>query len=159
MRDTARQTPDDAGSAAMELITFRVGGQDFCVDAIDVKEIRGWTPATLLPNSPPYVRGVINLRGAVLPIVDLAARLALPATEPTARHVVVVVWIGKALVGLLVDAVCDIHKVPRDGLQPTADLGPESLGGLVAALITLGDRTVALLAPDRILPAIEEPAP
>ena len=65
------------GRSARELIAFRIGEQEFCVDIMSVREIRGWTPATPLPHAPSYVRGVINLRGAVLPIVDLAARLGL----------------------------------------------------------------------------------
>src|ERR1700684_2210346 len=92
------------GGAARELISFRVGAQEFCVDIMAVREIRGWTAATALPQSPTYVRGVINLRGAVLPIVDLAARLGFASADPTARHVIIVTQIGDQLVGLLVDA-------------------------------------------------------
>src|SRR6516162_5660498 len=64
-----------------ELISFRIGEQEFCVDIMSVREIRGWTAATPLPKSPDFVRGVINLRGAVLPIIDLSARLGLGFTE------------------------------------------------------------------------------
>jgi len=149
------QNPD----ASVELISFQVGGQDFCVDAMSVKEIRGWTPATLLPDSPPCVRGVINLRGAVLPIVDLAARLALPDAEPTSRHVVIVVWIGSRLVGLLVDAVHDISTVPRDDLRPAPSLRSEVLDWLITAVFTINGRTLALLALDQILPSLDELAP
>ena len=93
---------------ASELISFRIGAQEFCVDIMAVREIRGWTPATPLPQAPSYVRGVINLRGAVLPIVDLSARLGLGDTEPSVRNVIIVVRIGTRLVGLLVDAVSEI---------------------------------------------------
>ena len=89
--------------AGRELISFRVGAQEFCVDIMDVREIRGWTPATALPRSPGFVRGVINLRGAVLPIVDLAARLGFESADPTARHVIIVAQIGAQLVGLPVE--------------------------------------------------------
>ncbi|MDP3767438.1 MAG: chemotaxis protein CheW [Dehalococcoidia bacterium] len=143
---------------ALELITFRVADQDFCVEAVDVKEIRGWTSATPTPDSPDYVRGVINLRGAVLPIVDLAARLNLPSPEPSSRHVFIVVWIKRRLVGLLVDAVCDIVSAPAEAVQPTPSLQSGALETLVAALVTVGDRMVALLALDDILP-VREAAP
>lgn len=159
MLDQATQDPGQADGAPVELITFRVGAQDFCVEATKVKEMRGWTSATLLPDSPAYVRGVINLRGAILPIVDLAARLELAETDATARHVVIVVWIGKRLVGLLVDAVCDILTVSSEMLQPTPSLKSETVESLVAALVTVGDRMVALLDLDRVLPAFEEQAP
>lgn len=94
-----------------ELIAFRIGAQEFCVDIMSVREIRGFTPATVLPRAPSFVRGVINLRGAVLPIVDLAARLGFPATDPTVRHVIMVVQVERQVVGLLVDAVLDILTV------------------------------------------------
>lgn len=158
MLDPMRQGGVDA-DGAMELITFRVGVQDFCVPAVSVKEIRGWTPATLLPDSPAYVRGAINLRGAVLPIVDLAARLELPETTPTARHVVIVVWIAGRLVGLLVDAVCDIVTVSSDALQPTPGLRSEIMQTLITALVTVDERMIALLSLDHVLPALEETAP
>src|SRR5262245_43928106 len=94
-----------------ELISFRIGKQEFCVDVMTVREIRGWTPTTPLPHAPQYVRGVINLRGVVLPVIDLGGRLGLQMAEPTARHVIIVARIAGQIVGLLVDAVCDILTV------------------------------------------------
>src|SRR5271167_2234296 len=90
-------------AARRELIAFRIGEQIFCVDVMSVREIRGWTPATPLPQAPAFVRGVINLRGSVLPIVDLAARLGFALAEPSARHAIVVAQIGHQIVGLLVE--------------------------------------------------------
>ena len=80
-----------ATAEGQEFVTFRIGHQEFAVEIIAVREIRGWTPETMLPHAPPYVRGVINLRGTVLPILDLATRLSLPSTSPTPRHVIMVV--------------------------------------------------------------------
>src|SRR6185369_16962312 len=110
-----------------ELISFRIGDQEFCVDIMSVREIRGWTAATPLPRTPDFVRGVINLRGAVLPIIDLSARLGLGATEPEARHVIIVCRIASQMVGLLVDAVSDILTVTDDLVQPTPDVGCEQV--------------------------------
>src|SRR5215471_11376522 len=83
-----------AGGKVQELIAFRIAGQEFAIDVLSIREIRGFTPATPLPQAPAFVRGVINLRGTVLPIVDLAARLGFAATEPSARHAIVVAQIG-----------------------------------------------------------------
>ena len=88
---------------------------------MSVREIRGWTPATALPHAPAYVRGVINLRGSVLPIVDLAERLGFPQTEATQRHVIIVVQVDAQIVGLLVDAVSDI--LSHDDRAHPADAG------------------------------------
>jgi len=141
-----------------ELISFRVADQEYCVDIMSVREIRGWTPATSLPASPAYVRGVINLRGTVLPVVDLAERLGLPASVPSERHVIVVVWIDGQLVGLLVDAVCDILAVTQDMLQPTPDIAAQDVQAFVEALIHVDERMIGLINLDHVLPASQSQA-
>src|SRR3546814_16586948 len=82
-----------------QLITFQIGEQFLGVDIMAIREIRAWSPTTLLPHVPDYVRGVINLRGNVLPVIDLAARLGWGLTEPTGRHVILVVRIDEQLHG------------------------------------------------------------
>jgi len=141
-----------------ELIAFRIGAQEFCVDIMSVREIRGWTPATALPQSPGFVRGVINLRGAVLPIVDLAARLGFPSAEPTARHVIIVAQIGSQVVGLLVDAVSDILTVMDGSVQPTPDVASEMAKTFVRGVLAVEGRMISLIALDNLLPAQEREA-
>ncbi len=141
-----------------ELIAFRIGAQEFCVDIMSVREIRGWTPATALPQSPGFVRGVINLRGAVLPIVDLAARLGFPPAEPTARHVIIVAQIGSQIVGLLVDAVSDILTVTDGSVQPTPDVASEMAKTFVRGVLAVEGRMISLIALDNLLPAQEREA-
>ena len=142
-----------------ELMAFRIGTQEFCVDIMAVREIRGFAPATPLPQSPSFVRGVINLRGAVLPIVDLSARLGLGPAEPTARHVIMVVQIdsplGNQIVGLLVDAVSDILTVPGDAVQPTPDVASEMAKMFVRGVLAIEGRMISLIALDNVLPAVE----
>lgn len=146
------------GADSQELISFRIGQQEFCVDIMAVREIRGWTPATPLPQTPAFVRGVINLRGAVLPIVDLASRLGLGTAEPTARHVIIVVRIGEQMVGLLVDAVCDILTVTQDMLQPTPDVSCEQVKTFVKGIMAIEGRMISLISLDRVLPSLEAEA-
>jgi purine-binding chemotaxis protein CheW len=86
-----------------ELITFEVEGQVFGLDIMAIREIRAWTPTTRLPRVPHYVAGVVNLRGTVLPVVDLAARLGWRATEPTPRHAIIVTQLGTQIGGWIVD--------------------------------------------------------
>src|ERR1700752_5140822 len=104
-----------------ELIAFHVGTQEFCVDVTSIREIRGWTVATALPHSPDFVCGVINLRGLVLPISDLARRLGLPRTEPTARNAIIVAEIGEQVAGLLVESVSDIFTASEEQIQATPE--------------------------------------
>lgn len=136
-----------------EFIVFRVGRQEFCIDIMSVREIRGWSPATALPHTPSYLRGVINLRGAVLPIVDLADRLGFAATEASARHVIIVVQIGEQIVGVLVDAVSDILTEPLDRIQPPPDIVADAVREFVRGVLTIDGRMIGLVRLDGIMPA------
>jgi purine-binding chemotaxis protein CheW len=141
-----------------ELISFRIGAQEFCVDIMAVREIRGWTAATALPQSPSFVRGVINLRGAVLPIVDLAARLGFESTDASDRHVIIVAQIGAQMVGLLVDAVSDILTVTDDAIQPTPDVASDTAKTFVRGLLAIDGRMISLVGLDHVLPESEREA-
>jgi len=147
--------PSTNPGAARELISFRVGVQEFCVDIMAVREIRGWTAATQLPRSPSFVCGVINLRGAVLPIVDLANRLGFERAEPTARHVIIVAQIGAQMVGLLVDAVSDILTVTDDVIQPTPEVASDTAKTFVRGLLAIDGRMISLIGLDRLLPDLD----
>jgi purine-binding chemotaxis protein CheW len=146
-----------AGPAAQsrELIAFRIGEQEFCVDIMAIREIRGWTKTTALPRSPAYVRGVVNLRGAVLPIVDLSQRLGFAVTDPTERSVIIVAQIGHQQVGLLVDAVSDIITVTAKDIQPTPDVASDLVKTFVHGILAIEGRMISLISLDRVLPDFE----
>ncbi|WP_061929661.1 chemotaxis protein CheW [Aureimonas sp. AU22] len=149
-------TKSHEAERARELIAFRVAEQEFCVDITSVREIRGFAAATPLPHTPGFVTGVINLRGAVLPIVDLSLRLGFGPTEPTARSVIIVVMVGNQLVGLLVDAVSDILTVVDENLQPTPDLASEIARSFVRGVIALEGRMISLISTESVLPPSAE---
>ena len=138
-----------------ELIAFRIGDQEFCVDIRAVREIRGWAPATPLPGAPAYVRGVINLRGAVLPIVDLSGRLGLGSAVPSARHVIIVARLGMRTVGLLVEAVSNILSISEDAIQATPDVACDTVRSFVKGVIPMDGRMISLIALDGLLPEAE----
>ena len=136
-----------------ELVTFLLGAQEFCVDIMAVREIRGWTAATPLPHSPPSVRGVINLRGAVLSIIDLASQFGLPTREATARDVIIVVEVGGQLTGLLVDAVTGILSVEGHTILPppvAAALGDENP---IEGVLAIENRMLSLVQLEQVIPA------
>jgi purine-binding chemotaxis protein CheW len=139
-------------SANREFVAFRVGAQEFCIDIMGVREIRGWTPATPLPHAPVYVRGVINLRGAVLPIVDLAMRFGLGLTEPTPRSVIIVVQVYQQVVGLLVDAVSDILTTSEASMQPTPDIASDMAKTFVKGVYALDGRMISIVTLESVLP-------
>ena len=145
-------TDQTIDAARPEVISFRVGGQEFCIEVLSVREIRGWTPTTPVPNAPSYVLGVVNLRGTVLPVLDLAARLGLPAATPSARHVIIVAWIGERLVGLLVDAVSEIVSIGDGMVQPVPDMASEAVRSVVKGMLTIDERLTSLILLDNLLP-------
>ena len=151
------EVTSNVAGADRELIAFRIGEQEFCVDIMNVREIRGWTPATPLPRSPSYMKGEINLRGIVLPIIDLGARFGLKTAEPTARHVIMVAHIGNRLVGLLVDAVSDIVQLSDAAIQPTPDVASEQVKSFVKGIFAVeGGRMISLIDLNHVLPAESE---
>jgi purine-binding chemotaxis protein CheW len=147
-----------AGGSASEFVAFRIGEQEFCIDIMSVREIRGWTPATALPHAPSYVRGVINLRGSVLPIVDLSERLGFPPTEATARQVIIVVQVGGKIIGLLVDAVSDILSQSRDAIQPTPEVATSDVKSFIRGVLAIDGRMIGLVELDSLMPAPTEEA-
>lgn len=152
------QTQAMEAAEPRKVVAFRIGNQEFCVDIMSVREIRCWTPATPLPRSPDFVRGVINLRGFVLPIVDLAARFGFPPAEPTAQNVIIVTQIGQRTVGLLVDAVSDILTVTDDLVQPTPDIASDIAATFVRGVFVIEGRMISFVALDGVVPATEREA-
>jgi purine-binding chemotaxis protein CheW len=138
-----------------ELIAFNIGSQEFCISTVSVREIRGWTPATALPHAPAFVLGVVNLRGVVLPIVDLAVRLGFPPTEPTARHAIIVVEFGSQVAGLLVDGVSDIFTAGEEQIQPTPDIAAETAKLYLRGVIAMEGRLIGVIDIPNLLPSPE----
>lgn len=136
---------EKSDSGDVELLTFRVGEHEYSVDIMSVREIRGWTPTTSLPHAPAYVRGVINLRGTVLPVLDLARRLGLEDEGPDERNVIIVVDSGGKTVGLRVDAVSDILTIPSSDMQAPPEVAGEDTTTFVRALTLIEGRMVRIL--------------
>lgn len=135
-----------------QLLSVRVGDQEFAMSIMAIREIRGWITSTPLPHAPSYIKGMINLRGTVLAIIDLAARLGLPSRDPTPASVVVVVEMGDKAVGLLVDAVSDIITVTEDMRQVTPDTGEAVSRAYIESLIMINQRIIGILSLTAVIP-------
>ena len=133
-----------------EFITFEIGDRRLGIDIMAIREIRAWSPATPIPNAPSHVRGVVNLRGVVLPVLDLSQRLGWGATEPTGRHVIIVVRVGEQLQGIIVDAVSDIVTGGPEQLQPVPDVGQTRAAAFLDGIATIDGRLIMILGLDRI---------
>lgn len=147
--------PDSFGTHQAEFVSFVSGGQGYCIEVARVREIRRWSPVTTLPHAPGYFLGVMNLRGAVIPIIDLALRLGLAATLPTPRHVVLIVAAGNRTVGLLVDSVARILKVPREALRGVPLL-PSDTSLLINGMIAFEGAALRVLDTDAVAPLLSE---
>jgi purine-binding chemotaxis protein CheW len=132
-------------SVPSELLTFRLGDQEYSLDIMCVREIRGWTRTTPLPHAPKHMKGVINLRGTVLPVMDLAERLGMESREHTERNVIIVVKHKDSMTGLLVDAVSDIIALTESDLQPPPEMSTNSQAGVIKALTLLDERMIRVL--------------
>lgn len=134
----------------IQLITVTIGDEEYGVDIMEVREIKAWTDTTALPNTPRFVRGVINLRGAVLPIYDLRARFGLGLTEPSKLHVVVIVAVEEKSIGILVDAVSDILIISKEDVRPVPEMERSIDEAYLSGLVTVEGRMVALLAVEKL---------
>ena len=128
-----------------ELITFQVVGQLFGLDIMSIREIRAWSPVTRLPGVPDYVSGVVNLRGTVLPVMDLAARLGWEATEATPRNPIIVTDVDSQMRGLIVHSVNDIVSLTEDSLQQPDGASHDNIAQFIEGLAPLGDEMVIVL--------------
>jgi purine-binding chemotaxis protein CheW len=144
-----------------QYLTFMLAGEEYGVDILRVQEIKGWDSVTPIPNTPEYIRGVINLRGTIVPIIDLRRRFNLEAVEYGPVTVVIVLKVedpesGKSRVmGLVVDAVSDVYNVPEEAIKPAPDFGSVVDVNFVQGLATLENTMVIVLNIDRLLNANE----
>lgn len=147
--------PDEAVESVedqIELLTFSIGEQDYALDIMLVREIRNWSKPTPLPKAASYVRGVINLRGTVLPILDLAERLELESENRNERAVFVVIKAEERLFGIVVDSVSGILTVGATAIQEPPHMGEDDSDSCVRGLILEEHRLIRVLSVDRLAP-------
>lgn len=136
-----------------EVVAFRVADQDFCFDIMSVREIRGWTETTTLPHAQSYVKGVINLRGNVVPVVDLSERLGFGETEPSARHVIIIAVVDGQTIGLLADVVSDILSVRDDAMHPVPEMVADQVKAFISGVVLVEERMIRKLDLSRVVPS------
>lgn len=149
MTDEQKQT--DHGER--EYVAFRVGQEEYSIEITRVREIRRWTNATRLPHAPPYLTGVVNLRGSVVPVVDFSCRLGGERTETTERHTIIIIEGDKQTIGLLVDSVSDILSAGEEHMQPTPQIAPPEVHEVIEGLLVVGDRILRRVQVRNILEA------
>ncbi len=141
---------------AGQYLTFMLAGEEYGVDILRVQEIKGWNPATVIPNTPAYVLGVINLRGEIVPVVDMRMRFNLPKSTYSTGTVIIVVKIhhddSSRTVGLVVDAVSEVYRLEPSQIQMSPDFGGSISTAFVRGLATVENKMLILLEVNKLIP-------
>ncbi len=149
---TTMERPRGMTGRGNELLSIRLGGQEFAISIMAIREIRGWVAVTHLPHAPSYILGMINLRGTVLVVIDLAQRLGLGGQEPNPASVIVVVEANNRVVGLLVDEVCDIITVTEAMRQETPSIEHGASQDFIEGLVMIEERIISVIAVNAVVP-------
>jgi purine-binding chemotaxis protein CheW len=146
-----REVRTTYSSEDQQYLTFNLADEYYGVDILKVQEIKGYTTVTRIPNTPNYLKGVLNLRGTIVPIVDLRMKFGMGTTDPTPFTVMVVVNVRNRIMGFMVDAVSDVLDLNAKNIQPPPELGSAVDITFVAGIGNSNDRLVTLLDIDRVL--------
>ena len=143
------------GETLVQYLTFMMADEEYGIEILSVQEIRGWESMTVIPNQPDYVKGVINLRGTVVPVIDLRLRFNLEKVDYTELTVVVIVKVSihgdEKIMGIMVDAVSDVYNLDKEIATKTPELGDVDNKPFIEALINVEDKMVVLLDLEKIL--------
>ena len=161
VRQPSAMADDMSSEAVQQCLTFFCAGEEYGIDILRVQEIKGWSGATPVPRTPEYVLGVMNLRGVIVPVIDLRRRFGLEAREFDASTVVVVVRVqaahGAKTVGIAVDGVSEVCAFPPDAVTAPPRTGGRTEQAFTAGLATVDDRMVTILDIDALVAsALEE---
>ena len=153
--DTVTTKGEDQLTDSEQFLTFMLGDEEFGVEILRVQGIQGWDSVTPIPNSPDYVLGVTNLRGSVVPIIDLRRRFELKDKEFGPTTVVIVVKVVSPgqdrVIGMVVDGVSEVYSVEREDIQPSPDFGGDVDTRFINGLATMNERMIILLDIDKLL--------
>jgi purine-binding chemotaxis protein CheW len=157
MSEPTTVTPGSTGTTH-QFLTFALGAEEYGVEILKIQEIKGFSAITPLPNAPAYVKGVLNLRGTIVPIVDLRKKFGMPEEAYTTFTVIVVVRVQGQVMGFIVDAVSDVLTVTGADIQPTPDLHGQVDTSFLTGLAKAGEKLVILLDIDKVLTTAERVA-
>ena len=140
-------------AGAREYLTFRLDQEEYGIDILKVQEIRGYEPPTRVADAPNFIKGVVNLRGTIVPIVDMRLKFNCANADYNTFTVVIVLNLRNRIVGIVVDSVSDVMELPPENLKPAPDLDSGIDSGAVLGLGSLGDRMLILLDIERLMSA------
>jgi purine-binding chemotaxis protein CheW len=134
-----------------EFLTFRLGAEEYGIEILKVQEIRGWEAPTAIANTPAFIKGVINLRGIIVPIVDLRLKFRLGTATYDALTVVIILSVARRVVGIVVDAVSDVITLAPQQMRPAPEFGSALDTRFITGLGTVGERMLILADIERLM--------
>ena len=144
---------DLSSAGAREYLTFRLDQEEYGIDILKVQEIRGYEPPTRVADAPPFIKGVVNLRGTIVPIVDMRLKFNCAKAEYDSFTVVIILNLRQRIVGIVVDSVSDVMELPPDSIKAAPDIDSVIDSGAVMGLGSLGERMLILLDIERLMSA------
>ena len=145
------KTATGVATGAREYLTFRLGEEEYGIDILKVQEIRGYEPPTRIANAPEFIKGVVNLRGTIVPIVDMRLRFNCSNVEYNAFTVVIILNLRNRVVGIVVDSVSDVMALAADAVRPAPDIESAIDSGCILGLGSVGERMLILLDIERLM--------
>ena len=145
------ETPMSARELTREVLVFVLGAEEYGVDILKVQEIRGYDKVTPIPSAPAFLKGIVNLRGAIVPLLDMRVKFGLAHPRYDATTVVVILRVSGRIIGLVVDAVSDVVRLAPAEVKAAPQLGTIVDGSFLAGVATQGERMVMLLDIERLL--------
>jgi purine-binding chemotaxis protein CheW len=149
--DNAKGDDTGEGSFAQEYLTFTLGPEEYAIDILKVQEIRGYESPTTIANAPAFIKGVINLRGTIVPIVDLRIKFGVGEAEYTPFTVVIILNIGNRVVGIVVDGVSDVISLRADQVRPAPEFAATVSAHYIEGLGTLGSRMLIVVDIEKLM--------
>jgi len=147
----ARESATGVEAGGREFLTFRLGGEEYGIDILKAQEIRGWETPTAIANTPPFIKGVINLRGTIVPIVDLRLKFGLGEPKYDAFTVVIILSVARRVLGVVVDAVSDVITLGSEQIRPAPEFGGTLDTRFITGLGTVGERMLILVDIERLM--------
>jgi len=151
----ARAAPDAAPTAIREFLAFKLGGEEYGIDILRVQEIRSYEKPTRIANAPDFIKGVVNLRGVIVPIIDMRLKLRLAQADYDAFTVVIVLNIGRRVMGMVVDAVSDVITLQPEQLRPAPQFDACIAGEHLLAIGAIDERMLILVDIEKLMSAAE----
>ena len=145
------KTAEGLATGSREYLTFRLGAEEYGIDILKVQEIRGYEQPTRIANAPEFIKGVVNLRGTIVPIVDMRLRFNCSEVEYNAFTVVIILKLGRRVVGIVVDSVSDVMELAADAVRPAPDIESAIDSGCILGLGSVGERMLILLDIEKLM--------